>query len=81
MLVRATPSYSSEPLLEEAIASGWKPVCHITYNRDTWVKLLQPPSEYGFEEAKLLCQESSDAWVAWVPDYGEIVLDKSHFYC
>ncbi|HIK14737.1 MAG TPA: hypothetical protein IGS53_05520 [Leptolyngbyaceae cyanobacterium M33_DOE_097] len=67
--------------LERAIASGWKPVCHITYNRDAWVKLLHPPSEYGFNEAKLLCQESNDTWVAWVPEYGEVRLDKSQFYC
>lgn len=67
--------------LERAIASGWQPVCHITYNRDAWVKLLQCPSEYAFDEAKLLCQESLNTWVAWVPDHGEVVLDRSHFYC
>ncbi|BCL38444.1 hypothetical protein [Nostoc sp. MS1] len=67
--------------LANQITSGWNPVCHITYNRDTWVKLLQPPSDYAFEEAKLLCQESPVAWVAWVPDYGEVVLDRSQFYC
>jgi hypothetical protein len=69
------------PALERAIASGWNPVCHITYNRDTWVKLLQPPSDYGFDEAKLLCQESPNTWVSWVPDHGEMILDRSHFYC
>ncbi|RUR86961.1 hypothetical protein ACF3DV_12785 [Chlorogloeopsis fritschii PCC 9212] len=74
-------AYSPTPVLEGAIASGWNPVCHITYNRDTWVKLLQPPSEYGFDEAKLLCQESPDTWVAWVPDHGEVVLNRSQFYC
>jgi hypothetical protein len=67
--------------LESAIASTWNPVCHITYTRDTWVKLLQLPGEYAFDEAKLLCQESSDTWVAWVPDFGEVVLDRSQFYC
>ncbi|MBE9191602.1 hypothetical protein IQ230_14850 [Gloeocapsopsis crepidinum LEGE 06123] len=64
-----------------AIASGWNPVCQITYTRDTWVKLLQSPSEYAFDEAKLLCQESPDTWLAWVPDHGEVVLDRSDFYC
>ncbi|MBW4604643.1 MAG: hypothetical protein KME29_35060 [Calothrix sp. FI2-JRJ7] len=72
---------SPTPALVRAIVSGWNPVCHITYTRDTWVKLLQAPSEYAFDEAKLLCQESPDTWVAWVPDYGEVILDKSHFYC
>jgi hypothetical protein len=75
------PVCPSASALENAIALGWNPVCHITYNRDAWVKLLEPPSEYSFDEAKLLCQESPDSWVAWVPDYGEVVLDKSYFYC
>ena len=60
--------------------AGWQPVCHITYTRDTWVKLAQPLSAYAADEAKLLCQESPDTWVAWVPDHGETVLHKSHFY-
>jgi hypothetical protein len=72
----ATPS-----VLERAIASGWNPVCHITYNRDTWVKLLQLPSEYAFDQAKLLCPVSDDTWIAWVPDHGSVTLDRSHFYC
>jgi hypothetical protein len=67
--------------LEQAIAGGWNPVCHITYNRDAWVKLLQSPSNYAFDEAKLLCQESPDTWFAWVPDYGEVTVDRSGFYC
>ncbi|NCJ08328.1 hypothetical protein GS597_17810 [Synechococcales cyanobacterium C] len=61
--------------------SGWDAVCHITYTRDTWVKLLRAPSEYAAAEAKLLCQESPNTWVVWVPGYGEIVLDRSYFYC
>lgn len=67
--------------LESAIASGWNPTCQITYNRDAWVKLIQPLSDTSFDEAKLLCQESADTWVAWVPDHGEVILDKSQFYC
>ncbi len=67
--------------LEDAIASGWNPVCHITYNRDAWVKLLKLPSEYAYDEARLLCQETSTSWVAWVPDHGEVILDHSEFYC
>lgn len=63
------------------IASRRNPVCHITYTRDTWVKLLQSPSEYAFYEAKLLCQESPNTWLAWIPDHGEVILDRSNFYC
>jgi hypothetical protein len=69
------------PTLERPIASAWNSVCPITYNRDTWVKLLQPSSAYGFDETKLLCQESPNTWVAWVQDHGEVTLDRSHFYC
>jgi hypothetical protein len=81
MSLQTAPIASSASALENAIAAGWSPVCHITYNRDSWVKLLQPPGEYGFDEAKLLCQESPETWVAWVPDHGEVVLNRSHFYC
>lgn len=65
---------------QEAIASGWNSVCHLTYNRDTWVKLLEPPSEYAADEAKLLCQDSPDSWIAWVPDHGEVLLKRNQFY-
>ncbi|MBE9139494.1 hypothetical protein IQ254_20215 [Nodosilinea sp. LEGE 07088] len=60
---------------------SWNAICHITYTRDTWVKLLQAPSVYAADEAKLLCQASNNSWVVWVPDHGEVVLDRSHFYC
>ncbi|HEY9887564.1 MAG TPA: hypothetical protein V6D02_04135 [Candidatus Obscuribacterales bacterium] len=60
---------------------GWYPVCHITYTRDTWVKLLELPHAYAADEAKLLCQATQDSWVTWVPDHGELVLNKSQFYC
>lgn len=63
------------------VTTSWHPVCHITYVRDTWVKLLQTPSNYAADEAKLLCQSSNHAWVVWVPDHGEEVLDRSEFYC
>jgi hypothetical protein len=66
--------------LQKAIALGWRPVCHITYNRDAWVKLINPPSQFSDDEALLLCQESPDTWVAWVPDYGEVVLRRNDFY-
>jgi hypothetical protein len=76
---------SSMPKLElksqDLISTNWNPVCYITYNRDSWVRLNQAPSAYSDEEALLLCEESPGAWVAWVPGYGEILLDKSEFYC
>lgn len=48
--------------------------------RDQWVKLLELPSDYSHDEALLLCQQSADQWVAWVPQHGEVVL-HSHQFC
>lgn len=45
----------------------------------TWVKLQKCPSPYSYDEALLLCQHSDTEWIAWVPDYGEIVLHRSQF--
>jgi hypothetical protein len=69
-----------KPQAEPATALGWSPVCHITYTRDTWVKLTRLLNPYAADEAKLLCQVSPDDWVTWVPDHGEVILSKSHFY-
>ena len=71
------------PTLEgqDSTSTNWMPVCHITYNRDSWVKLYQSPSAYSEEEALLLCEKTSGVWVGWVPAYGEVLLDKSEFYC
>lgn len=71
----------SIPKIDEVLTSGWQLVCNITYNRDTWVKLLQPPSEFAAEEALLMCQESLNRWIAWVPEHGEVILDRGDFYC
>jgi hypothetical protein len=53
----------------------------ITYTRDAWVKLTEPPSAYAAAEAKLLCQEPDHRWMTWVPGHGEALLDRSQFYC
>lgn len=79
MALQATDRVTrSAPTPEKAIGN---PVCRINYTRDTWVKLMHLPSDYAFDEAMLLCQESQDTWVTWVPSHGEVVLDRSHFYC
>lgn len=44
------------------------------FQADTWVRLLELPSPFSFDEALLLCQQSEDEWVAWVPNHGEVVL-------
>jgi hypothetical protein len=48
----------------------------------TWVHLLELPSPFSHDEALLLCQNSEDEWVAWIPDHGEAVLHSRQFcYC
>lgn len=49
------------------------------YQVNTWVHLLQQPSDYSYEEALLLCQLSAQEWVAWIPDHGEAVLNVRQF--
>ncbi|NJO77763.1 MAG: hypothetical protein HC827_04030 [Cyanobacteria bacterium RM1_2_2] len=45
-----------------------------------WVKLRDSLSPYSFDEALLLCQEANELWIAWVPDFGEVVLERHQFY-
>lgn len=47
---------------------------------NTWVKVLERPSPYSFDEALLLCQVSFDEWLAWIPDYGKVHLNVKQFY-
>ena len=49
------------------------------FQASTWVKLLELPTPFSSDEALLLCQDSEDQWLAWVPDYGEIVLHPNQF--
>lgn len=49
------------------------------YQANTWVQLLQQPSDFSYDEALLLCQLSAQEWVAWIPDHGEAVLNVSQF--
>lgn len=82
MVVQLAPVSSTvESEVQNSFVANWNPVCHITYNRDSWVKLNQSPSEYSDSEALLLCEKSPGVWVSWVAGYGEVTLDKSEFYC
>lgn len=45
----------------------------------TWVKLVQPIEAVCSDEALLLCQCGTDQWLAWIPDLGEVVLDREQF--
>ncbi|MEC4815475.1 MAG: hypothetical protein SAK29_19680 [Scytonema sp. PMC 1069.18] len=41
-----------------------------------WLKLYNIPDFLHFNEAVLLCRENENRWLAWVPDYGEILILK-----
>ncbi|MCT7949800.1 hypothetical protein NG798_08370 [Ancylothrix sp. C2] len=49
------------------------------FEPNTWVKLLDVPSAYSFDEALLLCGLEDDRWVVWIPDHGEAVLHTGQF--
>lgn len=49
------------------------------YQPSTWVRLFNPPTAFSFDEAWLLCQCSDEQWLAWIPDYGEILLHPDEF--
>ncbi len=44
------------------------------WHSGTWVKLSNLPESCYFDEAILLCQESEHRWLAWLPEWGQIVL-------
>ena len=46
----------------------------------SWVRLVSPPTAFSFDEAWLLCQCSESHWLAWIPDYGELLLSADEFY-
>lgn len=48
-------------------------------NSSMWVKLHKPPTELCQGEALLLCQAANNQWVAWIPDYGKILLTSEDF--
>ncbi|HEY9827250.1 MAG TPA: hypothetical protein V6D19_17570 [Stenomitos sp.] len=69
--------------MESVLASGLslsQITCAPRLESNTWVTLLEKPSDYSFDEALLLCQVSFSEWLAWVPDYGEVCLNTSQFY-
>jgi hypothetical protein len=47
---------------------------------NTWVKLLDLPNPYSFDEALLLCEHSENEWIAWIPDHGETILNLGQFW-
>lgn len=44
-----------------------------------WVQLRDRCSEYSYDRALLMCEALNDAWIAWVPDHGEVTLERHQF--
>lgn len=49
------------------------------FQPSSWVEVLELPSPFCSDTALLLCQESEDQWLAWIPDYGEVKLSTDQF--
>ncbi|MBW4579970.1 MAG: hypothetical protein KME42_10415 [Tildeniella nuda ZEHNDER 1965/U140] len=74
MLEQAWHTVTDRPDLQPLTSSTLPAIAPLT-----WVKLLQRPSAYSADEALLLCEAADHQWVAWIPDYGEIVLRREQF--
>jgi hypothetical protein len=70
MLACPLPVHSAHTHLWETFAKQSAPRFHPA----AWVRLLHPPTAFSFDEAWLLCECAENTWLAWIPDYGEIVL-------
>jgi hypothetical protein len=56
----------------------WSAAANVANPHDRcWVELLWLPSDGCHDRAMLLCEESDDAWVVWIPGYGETVIPRS----
>ncbi|MGV0023375.1 hypothetical protein [Phormidesmis priestleyi] len=53
--------------------------CSPRFTPSMWVRLFNPPTAFSFDEAWLLCQSTENYWLAWIPDYGEILLHTDEF--
>ncbi len=56
-----------------------RPSAPAPLNSSAWIKLHNPPTELCQDEALLLCQAANNQWVAWIPDYGKILLAPEDF--
>ena len=63
----------------EKLAAGASPP-KAKHEPSSWVRLVNPPTAFSFDEAWLLCQCSESQWLAWIPDYGELLLSAGEFY-
>jgi hypothetical protein len=57
-----------------------RPVDGFIPQRDLWVELRNPPAKYAEDMALLVCEVDADDWIAWVPGFGELLVNRSEFH-
>ncbi|MBD1845783.1 hypothetical protein H6F89_20715 [Cyanobacteria bacterium FACHB-63] len=77
-------SLESEFFAISTSTAAWKSLrrsipCAPRFTASMWVQLLKPPAAYSFDQAWLLCQCAEDQWLAWIPEYGELLLTTDEF--
>lgn len=70
--------FKVEPADCQVGSTRLQPYCCAPTER--WVQLITLPDLMSFDQALLLCKQSEDEWLVWVPDYGEVILHHSEFY-
>jgi hypothetical protein len=71
---RAAISLTANPDLELATIDSFR------QQADIWVKLCDRPNDYSDDEALLLCETDSEAWLSWVAGFGQVELQPGEFY-
>ncbi|NJN48729.1 MAG: hypothetical protein HC805_01635 [Alkalinema sp. RL_2_19] len=56
------------------------PVDRFVPQRDLWVQLRNTPAKYAHDQALLVCELDADEWMAWVPGFGELCVNRSQFH-
>lgn len=77
-------TYKSGASVKSLYANGLPLTCHPfdveqEYEPNSWVQLLELPNPFSHDQALLLCQQTDNEWVAWIPDHGETVLTTNQF--
>ncbi len=71
---------TTDLVLRPITAIGFREIDQFIPTAQSWVTLRDLPSDYSYDQALLLCKADRETWVAWVPDHGEIRLDRGQFY-
>ena len=65
---------------EQLDQTSWDVLQTVLPTESGWVRLYFAPTPFSEDEALLLCHCCNGYWLAWVPGYGEILLNSDEFY-